>query len=237
MPFRFFSLSSERQRRLSSKRLRSRPSFPLQPPRLLKSIRLCSFFNSRCRRSRRSSSTGCCTSGCSWITWRRRTRSDGSDAERVARDGTQEAGSAWRTGWSWWRDEFEQYGRDALEQAERLVFEFRQDCVRLAPFPPQAAFHFLGTHCLRSHHCLSRNRDPSGRLNFSSKAVLHADGVDFSSGQSYKINMSELELEQELGKGQYGTVQRVFHKPTKVIMAMKVRFSFYAFDPSSRPSL
>jgi hypothetical protein len=49
--------------------------------------------------------------------------------------------------------------------------------------------------------------------------------------------MSELELEQELGKGQYGTVQRVFHKPTKVIMAMKVRFSFYAFDPSSRPSL
>lgn len=63
--------------------------------------------------------------------------------------------------------------------------------------------------------------DPSGRLNFSSKAVLHADGVDFSSGQSYKINMSELKLEEELGKGQYGTVQRVFHKPTKVVMAMK----------------
>lgn len=64
-------------------------------------------------------------------------------------------------------------------------------------------------------------RDPSGKLNFSSKAVLHADGVDFSSGQSYKINMQELELEEELGKGQYGTVQRVFHKPTKVVMAMK----------------
>lgn len=68
-------------------------------------------------------------------------------------------------------------------------------------------------------------RDASGRLNFSSKAVLHADGVDFSSGQSYKINMSELTLMEELGKGQYGTVQKVFHKPTKVVMAMKVRSS------------
>ncbi|CED83208.1 kinase-like protein [Phaffia rhodozyma] len=63
--------------------------------------------------------------------------------------------------------------------------------------------------------------DPSGRLNFASKAVLSADGVDFSSGQSYKINMSELTLQDELGKGQYGTVQKVFHKPTKVVMAMK----------------
>ncbi|KNE66869.1 CAMKK/ELM protein kinase, variant [Allomyces macrogynus ATCC 38327] len=64
--------------------------------------------------------------------------------------------------------------------------------------------------------------DPSGRLYFAGKAVLHADGVDFSSGNSYKINMAELELREELGKGQYGVVQKVFHKPTKVIMAMKV---------------
>ncbi|KAJ3361303.1 STE/STE7 protein kinase [Allomyces macrogynus ATCC 38327] len=63
--------------------------------------------------------------------------------------------------------------------------------------------------------------DPSGRLYFAGKAVLHADGVDFSSGNSYKINMAELELREELGKGQYGVVQKVFHKPTKVIMAMK----------------
>ncbi|KAJ3350654.1 STE/STE7 protein kinase [Allomyces macrogynus ATCC 38327] len=63
--------------------------------------------------------------------------------------------------------------------------------------------------------------DPSGKLNFAGKAVLHADGVDFSSGNSYKINMAELELREELGKGQYGVVQKVFHKPTKVIMAMK----------------
>ncbi|KAI9217408.1 kinase-like domain-containing protein [Blastocladiella britannica] len=63
--------------------------------------------------------------------------------------------------------------------------------------------------------------DPSGKLQFAGKAVLHADGVDFSSGNSYKINMAELELKEELGKGQYGTVQKVYHKPTKVIMAMK----------------
>ncbi|RIA88354.1 MAP kinase [Glomus cerebriforme] len=63
--------------------------------------------------------------------------------------------------------------------------------------------------------------DPSGKLNFSGKAVLHAQGVDFSNGNSYKINMDEFELLEELGKGQYGTVQKVFHKPTNVTMAMK----------------
>ncbi|KAJ9106844.1 MAP kinase kinase Wis1 [Naganishia cerealis] len=63
--------------------------------------------------------------------------------------------------------------------------------------------------------------DPSGRLNFQSKAVLHADGVDFSNGQSYQINKDALELQEELGKGNYGSVQKVYHKPTKVVMAMK----------------
>ena len=33
--------------------------------------------------------------------------------------------------------------------------------------------------------------------------------------------MAQLQLEGELGKGAYGTVQRVLHKPTKVAMAMK----------------
>ncbi|KAJ9127021.1 hypothetical protein QFC24_001252 [Naganishia onofrii] len=59
--------------------------------------------------------------------------------------------------------------------------------------------------------------DPSGRLNFQSKAVLHADGVDFSNGQSYKINKDEMDLQEELGKGNYGSVQKVYHKPTKEI--------------------
>ncbi|ORY84149.1 kinase-like domain-containing protein [Leucosporidium creatinivorum] len=63
--------------------------------------------------------------------------------------------------------------------------------------------------------------DPSGRLNFASKAVLHADGVDFSSGASFKIKMDDFELFEELGKGNYGTVQKVWHKPTKVTMALK----------------
>ncbi|RKP06184.1 kinase-like domain-containing protein [Thamnocephalis sphaerospora] len=63
--------------------------------------------------------------------------------------------------------------------------------------------------------------DPSGKLNFSGKAVLHAQGVDFSSGSSYKINMDELGLMEDLGKGQYGVVKKVFHRPTNVVMAMK----------------
>lgn len=63
--------------------------------------------------------------------------------------------------------------------------------------------------------------DPSGRLNFSGKAVLHASGVEFGNGTSFKINMAELELMDELGKGNYGTVRKVRHTQTQVEMAMK----------------
>ncbi|KAI0036893.1 kinase-like protein [Vararia minispora EC-137] len=63
--------------------------------------------------------------------------------------------------------------------------------------------------------------DPSGALNFNGKAILHASGVDFSNGASFAINMDQLELQDELGKGAYGTVKRVLHRPTKVAMAMK----------------
>ncbi|KAH7911975.1 kinase-like protein, partial [Hygrophoropsis aurantiaca] len=63
--------------------------------------------------------------------------------------------------------------------------------------------------------------DPSGRLNFAGKAIIHASGVDFSNGKSFAINMSQLDLQHELGRGNYGTVKKVLHKPTNVAMAMK----------------
>ncbi|KAK0534676.1 MAP kinase kinase Wis1 [Tilletia horrida] len=63
--------------------------------------------------------------------------------------------------------------------------------------------------------------DPSGRLKFDGKAILHASGVQFQNGTSFKINMEELELQDELGKGNYGTVRRVKHRVTNVEMAMK----------------
>ncbi|KAI8871383.1 kinase-like protein [Ramicandelaber brevisporus] len=63
--------------------------------------------------------------------------------------------------------------------------------------------------------------DASGSLNFANKAAIHAGGVDFSSGTSYAINMSELDVKEELGRGQYGVVHRVLHKPTGAVMAMK----------------
>ncbi|KAF8894011.1 kinase-like protein [Infundibulicybe gibba] len=63
--------------------------------------------------------------------------------------------------------------------------------------------------------------DPSGALNFNGKAVLHASGVNFSNGASFAINMDQLQLNEELGKGNYGTVKKVLHKPTNVAMAMK----------------
>jgi serine/threonine protein kinase len=34
--------------------------------------------------------------------------------------------------------------------------------------------------------------------------------------------MEQFQLNEELGKGNYGTVKKVLHKPTNVFMAMKV---------------
>ncbi|CAO1632410.1 unnamed protein product [Sympodiomycopsis kandeliae] len=63
--------------------------------------------------------------------------------------------------------------------------------------------------------------DPSGRLNFAGKAVLHASGVEFGNGTSFQINMEDLELQDVLGKGNYGEVRKVKHTKTGVEMAMK----------------
>ncbi|KAG1459357.1 hypothetical protein G6F46_004956 [Rhizopus delemar] len=67
----------------------------------------------------------------------------------------------------------------------------------------------------------SKYVDPSGKLNFAGKAIIHADGVNFSNGNSFAIKMDDLILQEELGKGQYGTVQKVKHRVTNVTMAMK----------------
>ncbi|CAO1635237.1 unnamed protein product [Parajaminaea phylloscopi] len=63
--------------------------------------------------------------------------------------------------------------------------------------------------------------DPSGRLNFAGKAILHASGVEFGNGTSFQINMEDLELQEVLGKGNYGEVRKVRHTKTGVRMAMK----------------
>lgn len=74
--------------------------------------------------------------------------------------------------------------------------------------------------------------DPSGALNFSGKAVLHASGVDFSNGSSFAINMEQLQLDEELGKGNYGTVKKVLHRPTNVAMAMKASHPYLLSTPA-----
>ncbi|WBW71139.1 MAP kinase kinase Wis1 [Schizosaccharomyces osmophilus] len=61
----------------------------------------------------------------------------------------------------------------------------------------------------------------SGSLNFKNKAILNADGVNFSSGSSFRINMSEIIKLAELGKGNYGVVYKALHRPSGVTMAVK----------------
>lgn len=79
--------------------------------------------------------------------------------------------------------------------------------------------------------------DPSGTLNFNGKAILHAEGVNFSNGAKFSISMDQLKLDEELGKGNYGTVKKVLHVPTNVYMAMKVRLVPLVISSISGPLL
>jgi len=58
-------------------------------------------------------------------------------------------------------------------------------------------------------------------LRFSGKAILHSEGVDFSSGESFSLRLTDLLPQEELGKGNYGTVVHVIHRVTNAHMAMK----------------
>jgi mitogen-activated protein kinase kinase len=52
----------------------------------------------------------------------------------------------------------------------------------------------------------------TGSLKFPGKAVLHGQGVDFTSGNSFRISLDEIQTLEELGKGNYGTVYKVIHR-------------------------
>lgn len=56
----------------------------------------------------------------------------------------------------------------------------------------------------------------TGSLKFAGKAVLHSKGVDFSSGSSFSISLDEVDIIEELGKGNYGTVYKVVHRRPRV---------------------
>lgn len=56
----------------------------------------------------------------------------------------------------------------------------------------------------------------TGSLRFRGKAVIHGQGVDFSSGSSFQISLDEVDTLDELGKGNYGTVYKVRHSRPRV---------------------
>jgi mitogen-activated protein kinase kinase len=62
--------------------------------------------------------------------------------------------------------------------------------------------------------------DPTGNLNFDGKASLGSEGIKFENGTTYQIKLDDFQLLQMLGRGQFGIVQKVVHKPTQVIMGM-----------------
>jgi mitogen-activated protein kinase kinase len=56
----------------------------------------------------------------------------------------------------------------------------------------------------------------AGTLKFKNKAIIHGNGIEFSSGQSFNISLDEVDRLDELGKGNYGTVYKVRHSRPQV---------------------
>jgi mitogen-activated protein kinase kinase len=56
----------------------------------------------------------------------------------------------------------------------------------------------------------------NGTLKFAGKAVIHSQGVDFTSGSNFSISLDEVDTLEELGKGNYGTVYKVRHARPRI---------------------
>ncbi len=82
----------------------------------------------------------------------------------------------------------------------------------------------------------------NGTLKFAGKAVIHSQGVDFSSGSNFSISLDEVDTLEELGKGNYGTVYKVRHarprirKPGMGLAGNKGSFSSASGDESTESS-
>ena len=79
----------------------------------------------------------------------------------------------------------------------------------------------------------------TGTLNFKDKAVIHGQGIEFSSGSSFSISLDEVDTLDELGKGNYGTVYKVRHsrpkmrKPGQGLGGNRAPASLAAFETTS----
>lgn len=56
----------------------------------------------------------------------------------------------------------------------------------------------------------------SGTLKFPGKATINGDGIEFTTGNSFKISLDEVDTLEELGKGNYGTVYKVRHARPRI---------------------
>ncbi|RKF55906.1 Protein kinase wis1 [Golovinomyces cichoracearum] len=56
----------------------------------------------------------------------------------------------------------------------------------------------------------------NGTLKFAGKAVIHGQGIDFTSGNNFSISLDEVDTLEELGRGNYGTVYKVRHARPRI---------------------
>ncbi|EPZ34684.1 Protein kinase, catalytic domain-containing protein [Rozella allomycis CSF55] len=63
--------------------------------------------------------------------------------------------------------------------------------------------------------------DSTGHLVVPDTAVLNDHGVEFTNGETYDLNSHEIDILDEIGRGQFGSVFKVFHRSTVKLMALK----------------
>ena len=68
----------------------------------------------------------------------------------------------------------------------------------------------------------------SNSLVLSEEGLLKEERKDDKDG-IFVSSLSEIEINEELGKGTSGTVSRVFHKPSGKYLALKVNKNFIFF--------
>jgi len=56
----------------------------------------------------------------------------------------------------------------------------------------------------------------NGTLKFAGKAIIHSQGIDFTTGSNFSISLDEVDTLEELGKGNYGTVYKVRHSRPRI---------------------
>ena len=79
---------------------------------------------------------------------------------------------------------------------------------------------------IEKNSSFSQMIDSSGNLMLGGKAILHSQGAAYENGQSFQISIQDLEIKDQIGQGQYGTVFKSLYKGQKWMAVKEIRLQY-----------